>query len=71
MGVAVGLTIVLMQLLRCVHPPAGAVALLGVLASAKPAFVVTPVFLDSLLLAGITILFSRMAPDRAYPKHWF
>ncbi len=31
MGLAVGLTIALGQRLRCLHPPAGAVALLGVL----------------------------------------
>lgn len=33
MGLAVGVTIPLGQLLRCLHPPAGAVALLGVLFS--------------------------------------
>lgn len=33
MGLAVGVTIALGQPLRCLHPPAGAVALLGVLFS--------------------------------------
>lgn len=33
MGLAVGLTIALGQALRCLHPPAGAVALLAVLFS--------------------------------------
>jgi CBS-domain-containing membrane protein len=33
MGLAVGVTIALGQLLRCLHPPAGAVALLGVMFS--------------------------------------
>ena len=35
-GIAVGLTIFLGQAFRCLHPPAGAVALLGVLLKASP-----------------------------------
>ena len=43
LGLAVGGTIVLGQALRCLHPPAGAVALLGVLLAARPGFVLMPV----------------------------
>ena len=35
-GMAVGLAFALGQALRCLHPPAGAVALLGVLLEASP-----------------------------------
>lgn len=64
MGFAVGVTIALTQLLRCVHPPAGAVALLGVIVKAKWAYILLPVLSGSILLCVITALYSRWAPDR-------
>jgi CBS-domain-containing membrane protein len=72
MGLAVGVTIALGQLLRCLHPPAGAVALLGVLLSAQPGFVVMPMLTGSLLLTAMAVLFSRLRPGAAapYPHHW-
>lgn len=71
MGLAVGITIALGQLMRCLHPPAGAVALLGVLLRAKPDFVVMPVLLGSLLLTAMAAGFSRLGADaKPYPHHW-
>jgi CBS-domain-containing membrane protein len=72
MGLAVGGTIALGQLLRCLHPPAGAVALLGVLLQAKPAFVLVPVLSGSVLLTLMAVAFSRLRPaTEPYPHHWF
>ena len=71
MGLAVGLTIALGQLLRCLHPPAGAVALLGVLNGARPIFVLVPVLTGSVLLVVLAVLMSRWIPQGdAYPHHW-
>lgn len=71
MGLAVGITIGLGQRLRCLHPPAGAVALLGVLLRAKPAFVLSPILSGSLLLVAIAVLFHRLRPaSTPYPHHW-
>ncbi len=71
MGLAVGVTIGLGQRLRCLHPPSGAVALLGVLLGAHPSFVLTPILVGSLLLVAMAALFSRQAPwTAAYPQHW-
>lgn len=71
MGLAVGATIALGQWLRCLHPPAGAVALLGVLLQAKPLFVVMPVLTGSVLLTLMAVLFSTLWPgDHPYPHHW-
>lgn len=71
MGLAVGLTIALGQLLRCLHPPAGAVALLGVLLKANPAFVLMPVLSGSLLLTLMAVVFNRLLPAaEPYPHHW-
>ncbi|MEB3317041.1 MAG: HPP family protein [Cyanobacteriota bacterium] len=72
MGLAVGGTIALGHLLRCLHPPAGAVALLGVLLKAKPAFVLMPVLSGSPLLTLLAVLFSRLRPAaEPCPHHWF
>jgi CBS-domain-containing membrane protein len=71
MGLAVGITIALGQALRCLHPPAGAVALLGVLLHARPAFVLMPVLIGSLLLTAMAVLFSRLQGQaEPYPHHW-
>ncbi len=71
MGLAVALAITSGQMLRCLHPPAGAVALLGVLLSAKPVFVLMPVLLGSLLLVLIAVILNQLGPARTpYPHHW-
>lgn len=71
MGLAVGITIALGQALRCLHPPAGAVALLGVLLQARPGFIVMPVLSGSLLLLAMAWLFSRLQKgSEPYPHHW-
>ena len=71
MGLAVGITISLGQLLRCLHPPAGAVALLGVLLQARPGFILVPVLSGSLLLLALALLFHRLPPrPTPYPHHW-
>lgn len=70
MALAVATTIKLMQLTRTVHPPAGAVALLGVLTQASWNYVVAPVFVGSVMIVLCTVLFNNTAPGRTYPKHW-
>ena len=69
--IAVGLTIFLGQAFRCLHPPAGAVALLGVLLKASPIFIFIPVLSGSLILLGIALCFNRFPKrEQSYPKHW-
>ncbi|MFM8604028.1 MAG: HPP family protein [Cyanobium sp.] len=71
MGLAVGLAVALGQMLRCLHPPAGAVALLGVLLRARAGFVLLPVLAGSLLLVLMAVLFSRLTQSvDPYPHHW-
>jgi CBS-domain-containing membrane protein len=72
MGLAVGLTIALGQQLRCLHPPAGAPALLGVLLQARPGLVLILMLAGSLVLTAIAVLFHRLKlADAPYPHHWF
>lgn len=69
---AIALAIFAMQILRCIHPPGGATALMAVLGGAEVhnlgyAFAVTPVFLNSLLLIGLGIAINALFPWRRYP----
>ncbi|MBW4534353.1 MAG: HPP family protein [Pleurocapsa minor HA4230-MV1] len=70
MALAVATTIKLMQLTRTVHPPSGAVALIGVLSSADWHFIFTPALAGSIGIVLVTIIFNNLAPGRPYPKHW-
>lgn len=69
-GLAVGLAILLMSLLRCLHPPGGACALLAVLGSAVlgqgVGFALVPMGLNALLLVLAGIAFHRFS-GHSYP----
>lgn len=70
-GLAVGLAILLMSLLRCLHPPGGACALLGVLGGSAVldqgiGFALVPVGLDALLLVLTGYVFHRVS-GHSYP----
>ena len=71
-GLAVGLAIGVMHILRCIHPPGGATALVAVVGG--PAihelgynYVLMPVLLNVLIIFGIAILFNAFFPWRRYP----
>ena len=75
-GLAVALAILAMSLLRCLHPPGGAAALLPILggpavAEAGFGFALVPVGVNALLLVLLGILFHRFSghsyPHRAVP----
>ena len=70
MAIAVATTIKVTQLTRTVHPPAGAVALLGVLGNASWSYIITPILIGSVIMVICTYLFSHAAPGRSYPRHW-
>lgn len=70
-ALAVALTILLGQQLRCLHPPAGGLAFLGVVLGAHPGFLLTPVLSGSLLLVLLAVVFSRLVKaPQPYPHHW-
>lgn len=70
MALAVATAIKLMQLTKSLHPPGGAVALVGVMSKAQPSFIFTPVLVGSIVLLFCTIVFNNLMPGRSYPKHW-
>ncbi|HSD36980.1 MAG TPA: HPP family protein [Rhodocyclaceae bacterium] len=68
---AIGIAIALMLVLRCLHPPSGAVALTAVLGGSPihdlgMGFVLNPVLLNSALLLGVAIAYNRFT-GRNYP----
>jgi len=70
-GLAVGLAIAAMSLARCLHPPGGAAALTAVVggpavASAGFLFALSPVLINSLLLAALAWVFHRFS-GHSYP----
>lgn len=70
-ALVVGLTILLGQLLRCMHPPAGGLAFLGVVLGVSPNFVAFPVLSGSVLLVVLAWSFSRWVKGALpYPHHW-
>jgi CBS domain-containing membrane protein len=75
-GVAVSLAILLMSLLRCLHPPGGACALLPVLGGPALAakglgFAMLPVGLNAAVLVGVGLAYHRFSrhsyPHKATP----
>ncbi|MEE3719708.1 HPP family protein [Tumidithrix elongata RA019] len=70
MALAVATTIKLMKLTRTIHPPSGAVALIGVMSGVSWHFFFTPVFAGSIIIVLWTVVFNNLVPGRTYPKHW-
>jgi CBS domain-containing membrane protein len=69
---AVALAILVMQALRCLHPPGGAAAMVAVVGG--PAihelgywYVLVPVGLNALVLLGLALLINNLLPGRRYP----
>ena len=71
-AVAVGLALLVMYYLHCLHPPGGATALNAVLGGTAVhdlgyQYVFTPVMLDALIIVGVAVLFNYIFPWRRYP----
>lgn len=71
-GLAVGLSILAMYYLRCLHPPGGATALLAVIGdqhihSMGYHFIVMPVLINVVILMCVSLLINRLVLRRHYP----
>src|SRR3569623_400457 len=71
-AVAVGLALLVMYYLHCLHPPGGATALNAVLGGTAVhdlsyQYVFAPVMLDALIIVGVAVLFNYIFPWRRYP----
>lgn len=75
-ALALGAALLLMGLLRCLHPPGGGVAVSAVLADPSLAglgdHLLAPVMLNAVVLVGVAVLYNRLTgvgyPKRARPR---
>jgi len=72
-GLAVGLSIGLMHVFRCMHPPGGATALAAVIGSTQIHelgydFLFYPVLLNTIIIFLVAMIFNGFFPWRRYPK---
>jgi hypothetical protein len=70
MGLAVAMSLKIMKLTRTLHPPGGAIALVGVMSHASWNFLLAPALIGSLIIVLWTSIFNNLAPGRSYPRHW-
>jgi CBS-domain-containing membrane protein len=70
-GFAVGLSIFCMYLTHTLHPPGGATALIGVMGSVDPFFILVPVMLGVAILLINAVLVNNFVHHRKYPSVWF
>lgn len=71
-ALAVGASIFLMMVLRCLHPPGGATAMIAVLGGpaiqqAGFGFLLYPILLDALVIVAAALLFNNLFHWRRYP----
>lgn len=70
MALALATAIVVMQLTRTVHPPAGSDPIIVMLAHATWPFLLTPVLIGVLILQVSALIFHSFVKGRIYPQHW-
>lgn len=71
LGLAVGLSVMVMILTSTVHPPAGANPLLIMLAGDNWSFLITPVAFGALVIVCFGYLYHLCITGQQYPKKWF
>jgi CBS-domain-containing membrane protein len=77
-GLAVSVSIVLMQITKTLHPPGGATALIAIIGSEKVkalgyGYVVSPIFSGVMILLLVALFFNNMTSHRKYPvnRSWY
>lgn len=70
MALAVGLAVMLMQLTKTGHAPAGADPLVVLLIQPDWWFLIFPVLAGASVLALVAVIFNNLRRDISYPKYW-
>lgn len=70
MAVATGLALGAMQVLRVVHPPAGANPMVVIASGAHADFLLTPVLAGSLTIVLVAMLVNNLRSRGSYPRYW-
>lgn len=70
LGIAVGLSIVAMQITRTGHPPAGADPIVVLLLHPGWSFLLTPVLCGAVVVVCTALLFNNLRAGPSYPRYW-
>ncbi|MDX5446394.1 MAG: HPP family protein [Zoogloeaceae bacterium] len=70
MAVATGLGLGAMQLLRVVHPPAGANPMVVIASHASAGFLITPVLAGSIAIVLVAVAVNNLRKRGSYPRYW-
>lgn len=70
MAVATGLALGAMQVLRVIHPPAGANPMVVIASHATPDFLLTPVLAGSVAIVLVALLVNNVRKKNSYPRYW-
>ena len=77
-GLAVSLSIVLMQITKTLHPPGGATALIAIIGSNQVKdlgylYVVSPIMTGIAILMAVALVVNNITPNRQYPRNrnWY
>jgi CBS-domain-containing membrane protein len=70
MALALATAIVVMQVTRTVHPPAGSNPIIIMLAHATWPFLLTPTLFGVLILLASALIFHGAVKGRHYPQYW-
>lgn len=68
---AVGLAMVAMRTTRTMHPPAAINPIIVVMEAMQPGFLLAPVLVGALLLAGYAWAWHNLARPRSWPARWW
>lgn len=74
-ALGVGISIFLMHLFKCLHPPAGATTLVLLMTADKMSydwnFLVVPVLAGSVALLAVAVVVNNIKPNQKWPAYWF
>lgn len=69
-GLGVGLAIMCMMLTKTTHPPAGADPIVVILGGYSWSYLITPVFIGSVIIVLIALILNNLRKNREYPTFW-
>lgn len=71
-ALAVSFSVVAMLLLRAIHPPAGATALLGAsISKGQFIWIINPILFGIVILLAIALIVNNFDEQRNYPEYWY
>ncbi len=71
LGIAIGITVMLMMVFKIIHPPAGGNTILVMLAQESYQFLIFPIFVGAVTIIIGGVIYNRLILKKNYPLQWF